>query len=218
VKKVFCFILILFSVISLSAQEGERRFFIRPHLGIQGAQIDGDYYAGYNQAGFVAGAFTGRNVSENTALSFALLFSQKGARRNANPQKGDFDYYRSRLNYIEVPFHITRHFKKVDLYGGLYYARLISSKEENQNGIIVSDNKYKPNDIGYLLGGEGQIRPNFYFGVRFAYSLIPIRDYFFNGAIYYYNFMQRLFNKGLYNNTLTFYFQYNFNPGKKSEQ
>lgn len=200
------------------SQEENRRFYLRPMFGVQGAQIDGDYYAGYNQPGIMTGLFVGREVSEKTALSFALAFSQKGARRNANPEKGDYDYYRARLNYIEVPFQLSWHLKRIDLYGGLYYGRLLSAKEENQNGIIATEVKYNSNDWGYLIGGEGKVRENIYFGVRFAYSLIPIREYFFNGQIYYYNIIQRVFNKGLYNNTLTFYLQYNFNPGKKSEE
>jgi hypothetical protein len=214
-KKAF---LLLFSIACfylIRAQEDERRFYIRPALGIQGAQIDGDYYAGYNQAGIFAGVYAGRDISEKTALSFGLVFSQKGARKNANPEKGFYDYYRARLNYIEIPLQVTYHFRRFDLYGGGYYARLISFKEENQNGVINTGLKFRNDDIGYLLGGEGKIKEKFMFGIRYAYSLVPIRKY--SGTFYYFNFLQKVFNKGLYNNTLTIYFLYNINPGKKSD-
>lgn len=199
------------------SQENKNQFYLKAILGIQGAQIDGDYYAGYNQPGAMGGISVCKDISEKNTAYFSFLFSQKGARQNANPEKNIFDFYSARLNYVEIPVGFQHHYKHFDLNVGLYYSRLISAKERNQNGDINTGVKFKNNDVGYFVGMERKFNEKFSGGVRFSYSLIPIRDYFFNGQIYYYNIISRLFNRGLYNNTLSFYITYNIQPNKKNK-
>ena len=197
------------------AQEENNRFFISPVLGLQGAQIDGDYYAGYNKAGIFAGFFVGRNISEKMNWSFGLAYSQKGARENPDPEKNYYDFYLARMQYVEVPVSLTHHFKRFDFNWGAYYGRLIKATEENQNGIINTGLVFKDNDFGYTLGLEYKLFDNTFLGVRHSYSVLPVRDYFFNGNVGYTFFMQRLLNRGLYNNTLMFYFKYMMRPEEK---
>lgn len=200
----------------INSNDHSKNFYLKALIGIQGAQIDGDYYAGYNKAGIISGLTVCRDVSEKNTASFSLFFSQKGARKNAVPEKNIFDYYRASLNYIEIPVSIFHRYKHFTFNAGCYYGRLISARESNQNGDIKTGVPFKSNDVGYILGAERKINENFSAGMRFSYSLIPIRDYFFNGQIYYYNIIQRFFNRGLYNNTLSFYIDYAIKPNKKN--
>jgi hypothetical protein len=196
------------------SQEENKRFFLSPVLGLQGAQIDGDYYSGYNKAGIFAGLLIGRELNQKSTFNFGLAYSQKGARENPDPENGYYDFYLSKMHYVELPLMLTHHLKRFDFNWGFYYGRLIKSGEENQNGIINTGLVFKANDFGYSLGLEYKIFDNVFAGVRHTYSVLPVRDYFFNGQVGYTFFMQRLFNRGLYNNTLMFYIRMRINPGK----
>ena len=199
-------------------QEAEnKRFNLNLIAGLQGAQIDGDYYGGYNKAGVYVGLAVSRQLNDKMDFSLGMAFSQKGARENPDPENGYYDFYLAKMNYLEIPIQITHKFKKFDFFWGAYYGRLISSKEENQNGMINTGLQFKSNDVGYGLGLEYKIFDGVLLGVRHAYSILPVRDYFFNGKVGYTFFMQRLFNRGLYNNTLMFYMRYQFNLPEKSK-
>ena len=217
-SRIFSFVFSFVSLFSFS-QSNQQQFYLKGMVGIQGSQIDGDYYAGYNKAGFIAGLNLFHDFNEKKKISFSLLYSQKGARKNPNPEKGSYDYYRASVDYVEIPLQLYHQFKSFSFFGGCYYGQLIKAKESNQNGDIVTGVKFKSGDFGYVLGGEKAINSRAAIGVRFSYSLIPIRDYFFNGQIYYYNIIQRVFNRGLYNNTLSFYLNYTImNSVKKSNE
>lgn len=199
----------------LFAQEDSKRFYFSAVAGLQGAQIDGDYYGGYKKAGLFSGVFVGRNISDKTSLNFGFAYSQKGARENPDPENGYFDFYLARMQYVEVPLQLNHELKRFILTGGIYYGRLIKFQEENQNGVINTGLSFKSNDFGYSLGVEFKLFDNGFLGVRHSYSVLPVRDYFFNGNVGYTFFMQRLFNRGLYNNTLMFYFRYIIKPSKE---
>ena len=144
------FYFLLFGLLSdlIFAQNDQQQFNLRAIFGIQGSQIDGDYYAGYNKAGIISGLTLYHDFNEKKQISFSLLYSQKGARKNANPEKGIYDYYRASIDYVELPLQIYHRFKSFTFFGGLYYARLIKSSESNQNGAIVTGVKFKSSEIG----------------------------------------------------------------------
>ncbi|MBC7865090.1 MAG: PorT family protein, partial [Bacteroidia bacterium] len=219
-RSVFILSLFLITLNSFSQEEGAS-FFIRPTIGLVGSQIDGDQLAGYRKAGALAGAMVGRNFTDKFTASFGLLFIQKGARKNANVEAGDYLTYRLNINYIDVPFQFTKKFRALDLYAGVTYSQLISHKESSTDfGFYNSANKIHSFDLGWMLGAERKLPNDWYFGIRFNYSIIPMRDFFKSPAqpeLLYYNIWGTMFRRGFYNNLLIFYFSKEINPRKKSE-
>lgn len=215
-SKILFLVLACCMMNSVTGQEETRSFFIRPTVGIAGAQIDGDNYAGYNKAGIYGGCFVGRKFGEKFSSAFGLTFIQKGARKNQNIQKGDYEYYRINLNYVEVPVNLEWKLKLFRLYGGFFYSRLISYRESNQFGDLPGTGKYRNADVGYVLGGEREIRGGFSLGVRFSYSVKPIY-YYVSPIPYRPGLFSGFFNKGLYNNLMVFYFHYEISPRKKTD-
>lgn len=92
--------------------------------GIVGAQVDGDGYGGYNKAGIFGGGYvnlriadinttrsrinsegdtlTTRYLWDMSAFQMELAYIQKGVRKNPNYEKGDFEQYLLRTDYIEL--------------------------------------------------------------------------------------------------------------------
>ena len=112
------FYFLLFGLLSdlIFAQNDQQQFNLRAIFGIQGSQIDGDYYAGYNKAGIISGLTLYHDFNEKKQISFSLLYSQKGARKNANPEKGIYDYYRASIDYVELPLQIYHRFKSFTFF------------------------------------------------------------------------------------------------------
>jgi hypothetical protein len=211
----FCCLAILSCCFCGLAQENPKHFFIRPSLGLAGGQLDGDSQAGYNKPGLFGGGYVGRSFNEKWGAAFGLTFIQKGAKKNQNVNKGDYEYFTINLNYLEVPFHAERKFKSMKLLGGFYYSRLLGSSE-TQNGAQLTGRQFEKRDLGYLLGGEAKIKNNFYFGIRFSYSLRPIY-YYVSPIPYRPNIFSGIFNKGMYNNVMLFYFHMEILPKKNDE-
>ncbi len=129
---------------------------------IQGAlvvsQIDGDASAGYNRTG-PALTFNGyARLYDNMKLQIGISYCQRGSRSELIP--GNFDgILRINLNYVEVPltFHYMdwlddgSTFYRMDFFGGLYGARLLSSSEEFSGYADLLED-FNKTEIGLTLG------------------------------------------------------------------
>ena len=214
-------ILLLFSFI-LKAQDNTRSIFtLKPTLGLNGCQVDGDSYGGYNKLGFLAGIAVNTRLGKRTSFDIGFNFSQKGAKHNPVPNKGDFSYYRVSLNYVDIPLLLKYHLNPV------YFVTLgpsvgyLISYSENKNYVDYTGmypfNKF---DTGFNLGlGRKMLKDKFFVEVRSSNSFLPIRNYGpIANQIYYPNIIAKFFNKGLYNNVLTLMFSYKIDYKKKSEE
>lgn len=184
----------------LHAQQQEQRFRTILCAGIVGSQVDGDTYAGYNKSGLYGGAYVNRPLDEKTELEFGITYIQKGARKNANPNKGDLSFYLVRLNYVEVPLMYKINVKKFKFELGLSYAYLFRYSEQNTYG-YYNDRRLRNYDACYNFGCGYKLSDNLYANLRYNYSFIPIRPFPSNG-VYLGTFWSRTFNKGLYNNDI----------------
>ncbi|MEI8138043.1 MAG: outer membrane beta-barrel protein, partial [Bacteroidota bacterium] len=101
--KFLFFIPILFSFVLFSQDNSKSVFTLKPSLGINGCQIHGDNYNGYNKLGVFAGIAVNAKFTNKASLDIGFYFSQKGAKHNPNPTKGDYAYYRVNLDYIDIP-------------------------------------------------------------------------------------------------------------------
>lgn len=216
-KAVAFFISIyLYSPISLHAQQFKAGLI----AGVATSQVDGDNYAGYNKAGFLAGAFVSRKPSEAskwTAL-LEITYIQKGSRKPPHPDKGDYTSYKLNLDYAEVPVLIRYDFgipdssesggMKFSLEAGIAFGALVHSYEEDSYGALPGGVPFQKADYSTIFGLNYHVSTHISFNARTEYSIVPVRK----GAVaqYHQNWTYNFLKPGFYNNLLTFSFRYQF--------
>ncbi len=188
----------------------QSNYYFRPlfSLGLVGNQIDGDNQSGYNKVGPNGGIYINRAFSEKNEFEFGLTYIQKGARKNIDPEKGDYNFYKLRLNYVEVPFLLKHNIKKYKLEIGASAAYLFKSYEESNAGVL--NIPFRKLDISYNIGLNLKLNENWIAGTRISYSIIPIRTLTV-ANFYYNNFMSRVLKPGFYTNNLCLSLNYIIN-------
>lgn len=211
-------ILLLLVSLSSNAQEAKEVFSLKPALGINAAQIHGDSYNGFNKAGVFAGTAVNARLSKKASLDIGFYFSQKGSRHNQNPEKGDYTFYYVNLNYLDLPLSL-QYFLNKDYYitAGPGIAYLINYREYNQLGDWTNVYPFEKFEYSANFGLGKKFKEKFFVEVRTSNSFLPVRSYgVIANLVYYPNAIARMFNRGLYNNVLTFMFSYKI--GLKTKQ
>ncbi|MES2680522.1 MAG: porin family protein [Bacteroidota bacterium] len=212
-------LLFIFLCWSFNALAQDKQLFTAmPALGLNGCQIHGDNYSGYDKAGIFAGIAVNASLNQKISFDLGFYFSQKGARHNQNPEKGDYSYYRVNLNYIDMPLLFRYHLNSIYFISmGPSMAYLIDYKEENERGDWTGVYKFNKFETGINFGLGRKIKERFLVEVRSSNSITPIRNYgILATQVFYPNAVARFFNKGLYNNILTLIVSYKINFKKKS--
>jgi len=191
-KNLLLSLFLLLFTANLFAQEttpvfsGDKQFFGGLVLGLNVAQVDGDSYSGFHQAGLNAGGIVYWRFSKPVAASVELLYSQKGShnvRQSTDPYAGAyFSKYSIRLNYAELPlvFHYFLSPKYQIGFGGSYNA-LISSKESLTltYPVHIDENLFPFNKYSIdLIGSISMVVWNgFMLNARYQYGITPVRNY-----------------------------------------
>ena len=173
--------------------------------GINGSQISGDNYSGFNKAGILLGIYTDIDVSEKVNLQFEINYSEKGSRRNPDTENEDTDFFLLRLNYIEIPVMARWNLNKFKFEIGTYYSRLVHEYLEDENGtfsIPEQLNQFKSYDFGGLVGVNFNFTEHLIMNWRYNNSFIPVRD-FDSGA-------QFRFNSGMFHSYIGVSLRYEF--------
>lgn len=177
-----------------------------------GSQIDGDGYSGYKKAGIFAGAWVSYTFGECSAFFMEVTYFQKGSRKNPNYDKGDYDAYLFRTNYVEVPFLYQYKIKRFILEAGPSVG-VSAGYYEEFNGDVLSD--YPGYDRPARLSFQGNAGARYLinrylsFSMRFNYSLINIR------SDKNYDDGQSIGPRGQFSNTLVAAVYYSFGTAKK---
>ena len=205
-NKISCIVLLLLVTVSVNAQ----KFKAGALIGISATQISGDDLGGFDKAGLVVGGMVSTPISEKFDIAMEITFFQKGSKKNAKPEKGDYNSYNLRLNYIEVPVLFQwKYSKRFTFEAGPTFGALLSYKEENELGDIPWDPP-RPFD-NFELGITGGMRVNFAQNFssifRISSSVLPVRPHQ-SGETY-------RANNGQYNASLLLGLQYTFK--KKNE-
>jgi hypothetical protein len=181
------------------------------HIGINGAQIDGDNQSGYNQIGLDAGVGTLIRFHKFLSVSMCLDYSMKGARQKFvfDPNVVSQQKYQVQWDYMEVPVMLNFHAKNFMILGlGLQPGVMVRYKEWTEDGQEISSSYATPQPNRFELEGIGAlhfvVKEHYLLGFKFSYSITKARG----------NFMPSVRN-GQYNNVLTFEFAYLMNPIKK---
>jgi hypothetical protein len=202
------FLVILFLLISISLHA--QKFKAGVLIGISATQISGDDLGGFDKAGLVAGGMVSTSISEKFDMAMEITFFQKGSKKNSKPEKGDYNSYNLRLNYIEVPVLFQwMYSKRFTFEAGPTFGALLSSKEENELGEIPWDppRPFDNFELGITGGMRVHFAQNFSSIFRLSSSVLPVRPHQ-SGASYRANY-------GQYNASLVLGLQYTFK--KKNE-
>lgn len=169
--------------------------------GAVASQVSGDQLQGYDKSGFEIGGLVSIPLSSKVDASFQILFIQKGSKKNSHPEIGDYEYYRLKLNYIQVPLLFKYNFsKKVSLEAGTGIAVLLSAEEEDKYGPYTGKdfNKFEWTVSG---GMNFMLFDNFFLVFGIENSVLPIRK--FEPGEY-------RINRDQFNSLLRFSFRYIF--------
>lgn len=180
-------------------------------VGAVASQLSGDRAAGFDKPGFEAGGFVSTAFSEKFIAGFQMVYIQKGSRKTSNPDIGDFTFYRSRLNYVQVPLTLEYIFSKkisFDAFTGI--AVLVSSEEEDEYGIIYNRKEFNRWEWTAGMSFNYMLFENLQLLFGMENSVLPVRKN--DGTEIY-----RL-DRDQFNSLLRFAIRYKFKPSAENNQ
>ncbi len=200
----------LLAFLILSIGVSAQRFEAGITVGAIASQLSGDRAAGYDKPGFEAGGFVTTSISEKFNAGFQISYIQKGSRKTSNPDIGDFTFYRSRLNYIQVPFVLEYSFsKKISFDGFTGIAVLLSAEEEDEYGKILGRKEFNKWEWTAGLSFNYMLFENFQLLLGMENSVLPVRKS--DGLATY-----RL-DRNQFNSLLRFAIRYKFKPSAENK-
>ena len=164
--------------------EQPRIFYAGLIGGANFAQVDGDNFAGYHKVGLNAGGIGYVQLQKHVAVSWEILYSQKGAKSNfPRPSGIDSIYivkYGINAGYAEIPVMINYFDKRKSHFGmGVSFSRLVSATEtlktDRPYTIDLTKYPFVKNNYDIVAGAELHLVKGLFLNVRFQYSLVPIR-------------------------------------------
>lgn len=200
----------IFILVSISVMTSAQNFNAQLLAGVCASQVSGDQLAGFNKAGIMIGAGINTLIAKKVSLGFEIYYIQKGSRKQNDVEKGDLEYYRLRLNYMEVPVFFQYQLSdKFGIIAGPSVGTLVGSEEEDQDGEIIGQPPFIKYEVSACGGFKYLFSDNWGLYLRGSQSLAPVRNHS-NRSVY------RL-NRGQYNSVLMFTLFYQFdNKTKKN--
>lgn len=177
-------------------------------FGINGSQVQGDTYSGFNKLGLVGGAFVSTDPEQKFFGRMEMQYTMKGSRHIPNPDKGDYRDYGLYMNYIEVPFLACWNYKKLYFETGITGAYLVNVRESDPFGSVTPSKDFRKWESAFVIGGGIKINEHWSFDFRSTNSLFPVRKFLY--PIYYSRWFVNIFNKGMYHDVVGFTMQYHF--------
>jgi len=172
--------------------------------GFTASQVDGDSYAGYHKPGLQGGVYITTPINTAFGARLEIRYAARGALHAAS--KDNTGYYRLGLHYIDIPVSATlvvKHFGWIE--AGLIPGYLFAAGGSDADGKLPDDYliDFHKFDLGTLLGVHFRLTEKMSLHVRFAYSLLSVRDLDVAGS--YYSWFGKLFghSHGDFNNYLS---------------
>ncbi len=200
------FPLILLLIVVFGFQLWSQDFKAGAQFGIAATQVTGDQLSGYNKVGPMMGIFVNHDLGNFTFFQLEMNYIQKGSRKNAQPDKGIYDSYLLRLNYIEMPVIFGYRFNsKFQMLLAIQGAYLINYRQKDSYGFFDPDPTvpgFKKFELSGMAGLNFQFADNAWVSFRFSYSILPLRPRPDNPTAYY--------DQGQFNDVLSTSLQYRF--------
>ncbi|MCW3124119.1 MAG: hypothetical protein JWQ38_3611 [Flavipsychrobacter sp.] len=164
--------------------EKPRLFYAGLIGGANFAQVDGDNFAGYHKVGANVGGIGYVQVYKHTAVSWEILYTEKGAKSNFPRPSGIDSIYILKYNinarYAEIPLMINYFDQRKSHFGvGVSYSRLITATEglktDRPYAIDLTKYPFVKNNFDIVAGAQLHLVKGLFMNFRFQYSLNPIR-------------------------------------------
>ncbi len=210
-RSYLLFLTFCFLCCSILKAQQDRVFNLQPAVGINGCQVHGDSYNGYNKFGLFVGAAVEASLGKKTGLQLGFYFSQKGAKHLPNNKTGNYDYYRLNLNYIDMPLSLRYSIKSWFITLGPSVAYLAGYNENINYTDMTGHYPFNKFEYGVNIGLGKTIKEHWRMELRCSNSIATVRPYGVNSTVYYSSPVAQLFNEGLYNNILTLFLAYRIN-------
>ena len=194
---------VLFFLLTVRPSAHAQRFNAGLMLGGVVSQVDGDTYSGYTKFGYLGGAYIGLQVSPHSSFQMELEYIQKGSRNDTNAT-GDTSYL-LRIHYIEVTILYQYIFKKRYYFEAGPAADICIGSLEMKDGIQVNGVPLRSVCFSGIFGFGAYVTKHLRLNLRTNYSLNSLRSK--NDYGYY---RRMLFERGQYNNVLSFSILWDF--------
>jgi len=163
-------------LVSLSEITYAQRFTGKLIAGINGAQIDGDGFGGFYQAGLLAGFGADFKINDRWSFGPEFLYSGKGSRVTLD-QIEQFGFPRViyKLNYVDIPIIATCKIRDgFRVLGGFSVNYLLVAEIDNGGNFGFVDSKHLFENFDYqaLIGMEYEVFDNIWLQGRWSYSVI----------------------------------------------
>jgi len=177
-KKIL-FALVLFTGL-FSFQSQAQRIMGEAIIGLNMSKIEGDLINNgslkFQKPGLNIGVGAIIPIGESFSVNIQTIFSQKGAytKYGINPDSA-LPYYRTRLDYAEVPLIFHYHDKNgLSIGTGISYSRLVRAQwtlngKEVSNSI--SDGLFTRDNFDWLADFKVRVWKNLHANVRYQYGL-----------------------------------------------
>ena len=190
---------LLFIGLLTTAAHAQRSFTAGIVAGVNGCQIHGDFYSGFDQIGFVAGGFVQNNPEGRWQGQFGIQYSRKGSRHLVPRNQGGYRDFEIRLNYVEVPMLVRYNTKRVFFDFGFSFGVMFKARTWDANG-ETTPQEFKRWELAMIAGIGYNLSDVFYIELNTSNSILPIKN--FSVPYYYQRWLLNLFNRGMYNNLL----------------
>jgi len=120
--------------------------------GATASQIHGDGIGGFNKVGLHLGATIEIGWVENKKIQIGIVYNQKGSKKPPNPNAGDYETWRYRFTYIDIPITTSYSYGIFDLLVGLQPSVLLAAEEDFYGGWLPTGLPIKKYDLGGVLG------------------------------------------------------------------
>lgn len=167
----------IFAVLITSSSIAQIEFQGGISFGAITSQVHGDGYQGFNKIGLSGGPYVKMEFSETSAVRIDILYAQKGSSNNPDTEAGDFNTFKLKLDYIEIPILYSWAFREhISFDIGPYAALLINSSQISNGNDFDINPPYNDWDIGASAGVTYNISYHWNAVLRYSSSILPMRD------------------------------------------
>ncbi len=154
-------------------------FTAQLHMGFSATQVHGDQISGFNKFGISAGATVDVRRSSRHGVQWGILYTQKGSRRVPDTKNGDFNSWRYRFTYIDLPLTKVWNPQPEWWWGAGLQPSILIAGEEDFYGAGYDELTYlelNSIDLGGVLHAGYQWSENMGVEARLSQSLLPISE------------------------------------------
>ncbi len=169
-------LILFFALSGITHVIGQAKFRAGLTAGLAATQVHGDAIGGFNKLGISGGLLVDISGKGRLSGGFEMIYLQKGSRKPANPDAGDFTTWGYTFNYIDVPILLTYHLNDFYVQAGVYGGFLIGGEGLfDGSPYEITNPAMRRYDLGVAAGVGIDFTEHWAANVRYSNSVIPIR-------------------------------------------